>query len=326
MYCSQGLRRQVARPAGLGQRRVCRSDGEGFGCFWSPAAPASSARTWSRPSTRPAAPISSSTICSATDDKWRNLAQAPACRRGPAERPVPLARWPQARRRDPPRRHLGHHGDRRRSRARQQFPAVARACSTGARRRARRSSMRPRPRPMATARAAFRDDWSPAALKRFTPMNLYGWSKHLFDLAVVERATKKDKLPPQWAGLKFFNVFGPNEYHKGAMASVLCRAFDEAKAGGAVRLFKSHRPGHRGRRPAARFHLCRRRGRGGALADGDAVGIAASSTSAPARRAAFRDMITALFRALGREPNIEYVDMPEAIRAPVPVFHAGRGR
>ena len=74
-------------------------------------------------------------------------------------------------------------------------------------------------------------------------MNLYGWSKHLFDLAVAERATRGEKLPPQWAGLKFFNVFGPNEYHKGTMMSVLARRFDDIKAGRPVQLFKSHREG-----------------------------------------------------------------------------------
>src|SRR5437868_4466621 len=53
------------------------------------------------------------------------------------------------------------------------------------------------------------DDWAGGALKRLRPMNLYGWSKQLFDLAVVERVRRGDKLPPQWVGLKFFNVFGP---------------------------------------------------------------------------------------------------------------------
>ncbi len=89
----------------------------------------------------------------------------------------------------------------------------------------------------------FRDDPSLDALKTLRPMNLYGWSKHLFDMAVAERAAKGEKLPPQWAGLKFFNVFGPNEYHKGAMMSVLARRFDDVKAGRAVQLFKSHRDG-----------------------------------------------------------------------------------
>src|SRR3974390_1314291 len=89
----------------------------------------------------------------------------------------------------------------------------------------------------------FDDDQSLVALKRLRPMNLYGWSKHLFDMAVVARAERGEKLPPQWVGLKFFNVFGPNEYHKGTMASVLARRFDDIKAGSVVQLFKSHRAG-----------------------------------------------------------------------------------
>ena len=89
----------------------------------------------------------------------------------------------------------------------------------------------------------FRDDPSVAALKTLRPMNLYGWSKHLFDMAVAERAAKGERMPPQWAGLKFFNVFGPNEYHKGTMMSVLARRFDDIRDGRAVQLFKSHRDG-----------------------------------------------------------------------------------
>ena len=89
----------------------------------------------------------------------------------------------------------------------------------------------------------FDDDWTPEALQRLQPMNLYGWSKQLFDLAVVERKVRGEPLPPQWAGLKFFNVFGPNEYHKGEMMSLVAKRFDEAKGGKPVRLFKSHRDG-----------------------------------------------------------------------------------
>ena len=89
----------------------------------------------------------------------------------------------------------------------------------------------------------FADDYSMAALKKLRPMNLYGWSKHLFDMAVAERAARGEPLPPQWAGLKFFNVFGPNEYHKGTMMSVLARRFDDIRDGRPVQLFKSHREG-----------------------------------------------------------------------------------
>ena len=169
----------------------------------------------------------------------------------------------------------------------------------------------------------FNDDWRPAVLQELRPMNLYGWSKHLFDQAVVERFTKKDKLPPQWAGLKFFNVFGPNEYHKGEMMSLVAKRFEDAKAGRTVRLFKSHRPG---------------------IADGDqrrdfiyvddAVAVVQWLMETPqvsgifnvgtGQARSFRDLIASLFRALGSEPNIEYIDMPESIRGQYQYFTEAR--
>src|SRR5215211_4932423 len=159
----------------------------------------------------------------------------------------------------------------------------------------------------------FSDDWSPLALRRLQPLNLYGWSKHLFDLVVAERCSRGEKLPPQWAGLKFFNVFGPNEYHKGHMMSVLATVFEDARAGHPVRLFKSHREG---------------------IADGDqqrdfvyvddAVAVIRwlldhSAVSGifnvgTGQARSFRDLVLALFQALGRDPNIVYIDMPAAIR------------
>jgi len=159
----------------------------------------------------------------------------------------------------------------------------------------------------------FDDDWSPDALRRLKPMNLYGWSKHLFDLALVERARAGALLPPQWAGLKFFNVFGPNEYHKGEMMSLVAKRFEDARSGRPVRLFKSHR---------------------GGIADGeqkrdfiyveDAVAVVRWLIDTPAVSGifnvgtgvarSFRDLVTALFGALGRPANIEYIDMPPAIR------------
>jgi ADP-L-glycero-D-manno-heptose 6-epimerase len=161
--------------------------------------------------------------------------------------------------------------------------------------------------------AGFDDDWSSAALARLKPMNLYGFSKHLFDLAVVDRFEKGEKLPPQWVGLKFFNVFGPNEYHKGEMASLVAKRFDDTKAGRVVRLFKSHRDG---------------------IADGeqkrdfiyvdDVVAVVRWLIETPSvsgifnvgtgNARSFRDLVTALFQALGGAPNIEYIDMPPAVR------------
>jgi ADP-L-glycero-D-manno-heptose 6-epimerase len=165
----------------------------------------------------------------------------------------------------------------------------------------------------------FRDDPSVSALKTLRPMNLYGWSKHLFDMAVAERAARSEKLPPQWAGLKFFNVFGPNEYHKGTMMSVLARRFDDIKAGRAVQLFKSHRDG---------------------IADGDqrrdfiyvddAVRVMLWLLATPSvsgifnvgtgKARSFRDLMLSAYTALGMAPNIQYVDMPEQIRASYQYF------
>jgi ADP-L-glycero-D-manno-heptose 6-epimerase len=167
--------------------------------------------------------------------------------------------------------------------------------------------------------AGFSDDWSPEALKRLTPMNLYGWSKHLFDLAVADRAVRKEPLPPQWCGLKFFNVFGPNEYHKGEMMSLVAKRFDDAKAGRPVRLFKSHKPGIEDGDQRRDF-----------IYVDDAVAVVRWLLESPmvsgifnvgtGKARSFRDLISALFRALGREPNIEYIDMPEAIRAQYQYF------
>src|SRR3984893_1001907 len=150
-------------------------------------------------------------------------------------------------------------------------------------------------------------------LIQLKPMNLYGWSKQLFDLAVVARVSRKHKLPPQWAGLKFFNVFGPNEYHKGEMMSLLAKRFDDARSGRPIRLFKSHRDG---------------------IADGeqrrdfiyvdDAIAVVRWLIDRPAvsgifnvgtgEARSFRDLVSAMFGALGSAPNIEYIDMPQAIR------------
>src|SRR6202140_4681551 len=159
----------------------------------------------------------------------------------------------------------------------------------------------------------FDDDGSVSALKTLRPMNLYGWSKHLFDLAVAERAANGEKLPPQWAGLKFFNVFGPNEYNKGAMMSVLAQRFGDIRAGHAVQLFKSHREG---------------------VADGDqrrdfiyvddVVRVMMWLLAMPSvsglfnvgtgKARSFRDLMLPAYATLGAQPNIEYIDMPLAIR------------
>jgi ADP-L-glycero-D-manno-heptose 6-epimerase len=161
--------------------------------------------------------------------------------------------------------------------------------------------------------AGFDDDGRTEALARLRPLNAYGWSKHLFDRRIARLVERGAPRPPQWAGLKFFNVFGPNEYHKGEMMSLIAKRFDDAKAGRPVRLFKSHRPG---------------------IADGDqrrdflhvddAVAVVRWLLATPSvsglfnvgtgRARSFRDLISAMFAALGQQPNIEYIAMPDSIR------------
>jgi ADP-L-glycero-D-manno-heptose 6-epimerase len=165
----------------------------------------------------------------------------------------------------------------------------------------------------------FDDDWSLESLRKFKPMNLYGWSKHQFDLAVADRHLKKEKLPPHWAGLKFFNVYGPNEYHKGHMMSVLAKVFDSAKAGKPVRLFKSHRAGIEDGDQRRDF-----------IYVDDAIAVLRWLVDTPAvngifnvgtgKAESFRDMIGAMFKAMGRPANIEYIDMPDSIRGQYQYF------
>jgi ADP-L-glycero-D-manno-heptose 6-epimerase len=170
--------------------------------------------------------------------------------------------------------------------------------------------------------AGFRDDWSPPALRRLKPMNLYAWSKHLFDLAVADRAAGGASLPPQWAGLKFFNVFGPNEYHKGEMMSLLAKRFDDARSGRAIRLFKSHRDGIAdGEQRRDFIHVDDAIAVVRWLIDRPAVSGIFNVGTGAAR--SFRDLVLAMFEALGSAPNIEYIDMPEAIRDKYQYFTQG---
>src|SRR6516162_7997342 len=90
--------------------------------------------------------------------------------------------------------------------------------------------------------AGFSDEQSPAALARLHPLNAYGWSKHLVDRRVVDDVARGQAAPQQWVGLKFFNVYGPNETHKGIMQSLVSKIFPAVKAGETVSLFKSYRP------------------------------------------------------------------------------------
>ena len=157
----------------------------------------------------------------------------------------------------------------------------------------------------------FNDDET--ALGRLRPLNPYGWSKHLFDRWVQRSLGKGQARPAQWAGLKFFNVYGPNEEHKGSMGSVVRQVAPVAKAGRAVPLFRSHRPGVADGAQRRDFVT---------VADCVAVVdwlVANASVNGlynvgTGHARTFADLAAAVFAALGREPRVEYVDIPVAIR------------
>ncbi len=171
--------------------------------------------------------------------------------------------------------------------------------------------------------AGFDDDGSAAALARLKPLNAYGWSKHLFDRRVARLLERNTPRPPQWAGLKFFNVYGPNEYHKGAMKSVVAQIYPRAVTGEPARLFRSHRPdvvdGGQKRdfvyvRDCVDMMLW--------LYDHPAVNGLFNIGSGTAR--SFADLAAAVFRALGSEPRIDFVDTPVEFRDKYQYFTEAR--
>lgn len=153
----------------------------------------------------------------------------------------------------------------------------------------------------------FGDD--PAMMDRLMPMNPYGRSKHEFDLWVSEQ----ENTPPYWAGLKFFNVYGPNEYHKGRMASVVFHAFHQIRKTGELKLFRSHRPDFADGEQMRDFIYVMDVVRviKFLMNCGKNSGIYNLGTGV-ARY--FNDLGKQVFLSMGLEPNIRYIDTPEDIR------------
>ena len=158
-------------------------------------------------------------------------------------------------------------------------------------------------------------------LDKLQPLNPYGISKNEFDKWALLQTIQ----PPFWAGLKFFNVYGPNEYHKGRMASVIFQSFNQIKATGKVKLFKSHRPDFKDGQQLRDFiyvedvaAVCYwfmeilRQAQGDNPTDKTIQSGLYNLGTGKAR--SFDDLVKATFAGMGKEPVIEYIDMPEDIR------------
>lgn len=148
----------------------------------------------------------------------------------------------------------------------------------------------------------FSDDH--AALEGYHPLNMYGYSKHLVDLRL-----KREGLLNHAVGLKYFNVFGPNEYHKGRMASAITHILPTAKRDGVIRLFKSSEPSQFGNGEQKRDFIyvkdvarmtC-------AFLDNQATGIFNIGSG---RASTWNELASAVFKALGQPARIDYIDMP----------------
>ena len=173
--------------------------------------------------------------------------------------------------------------------------------------------------------AGFDDDPAPEALARLRPLNAYGWSKHVIDRRIVAQARAHAEsragqgAPPQWVGLKFFNVFGPGEAHKGAMRSVALQLHQSIAAGQAASLFRSHRPDYADGEQMRDFVYVK-----------DCVDVVVWCLEHPevsglfnlgsGKARGFNDLARAVFAALGAEPRIIYRDTPAPLRAQYQYF------
>ncbi len=151
-------------------------------------------------------------------------------------------------------------------------------------------------------------DDDPARLPELRPLNMYGYSKHMFDLWAWKRG-----LLDRIAGLKFFNVYGPGETHKGDMRSVVHKACGQILADGKVRLFKSYKPEYRDGEQRRDFLYVKDAAEVVRfLLENPELGGLFNCGSGQART--WNDLARAVFTALGREPVIEYIEMPDTLR------------
>lgn len=155
--------------------------------------------------------------------------------------------------------------------------------------------------------------------EKLKPLNLYGESKVLFDRWAIKHVNAKDTTPPNWYGLKFFNVYGPNEYHKGPMSSVAFKAFHQIKDTGSLKLFNSYNPQYKDGEQMRDFvyvkdvtewivELMGQKPKSGIYN----MGFGKART--------WNDLASSVFSAMEKQKNIQYTDMPENIRGQYQYF------
>lgn len=162
----------------------------------------------------------------------------------------------------------------------------------------------------------FLDSEAPEYMAALRPLNLYGWSKHALDRTILQHASQKDislsfAAPPQWAGLKFFNVYGPNEHHKGSQSSVIPHFVRQIQSTGTARLFKSMKDGIPDGGQARDF-----------VSVHDVVNVMIWLMNNPehsgifnvgsGKARTFLDMARSIFKALDMPENIEFIPLPDA--------------
>ena len=159
-----------------------------------------------------------------------------------------------------------------------------------------------------------------AIVEKLQPLNPYGISKNEFDKWALHEAFTHNSHPPFWTGLKFFNVYGPNEYHKGRMASVIWHAFNQIKNDGFVKLFRSHKEGYKDGEQLRDFVYVKDvlnviGWMMGAMVNGEwAMRNNGLYNLGTGTARAFNDLVKATFAGLDLPANIQFINMPEDIR------------
>jgi len=164
----------------------------------------------------------------------------------------------------------------------------------------------------------FDDDQNHSYYEKLEPLNIYGWSKHIFDRFVL-KSIEQGRKPLQWVGLKFFNVYGPHEFHKGEMRSIVCKIYERVIREQSINLFKSHRKDYLDGEQLRDFIYVE-----------DVIniitwllkkekinGIFNIGTGEPK---SFKDIASLVFKFCNKEKKITYVDMPKNIRSQYQYF------